>query len=202
MAITHIVFDLGGVLIDWDPRYLYRKLIDDDEEMETFFAEVCTASWNAQQDRGRSLAEATTELVQRFPEKEALIRAFYDRWEEMLGGPIEGTVQILSEVREAGYPLSALSDWSAETFPIAYRRYEFLSWFEPLVISGRVKAAKPDMIMYRTVLEKIGRPSADCLFIDDREYNVAGAKGAGMASIQFFSPERLREDLEKLGVTL
>ena len=128
--IKTLVFDLGGVLIDWNPRYLYRKLIDDENDIDSFLSEVCNPEWNAKQDAGRALAEATAERIALFPEKKALIEAFYDRWEEMLGGEIGETVEILRELKGNGEALYALTNWSGETFPIAEQRYNFLQWFD------------------------------------------------------------------------
>ncbi len=141
---TAVIFDLGGVLIDWDPRYLYRGLFTDAAAMESFLAEVTTPAWNAEQDAGRPWAEAVAMLVERHPEQRDLIEAYHRRWSEMLAGAIDGTVAILQEVRGSDVRLFALSNWSAETFPIARQRFPFLAWFDGIVISGDVGAVKPD----------------------------------------------------------
>ena len=141
---TTVVFDLGGVLIEWDPRHLYRKLFDVPDEMESFLAEVTTAEWNAQQDAGRPWAEAVETLIAEHPERHELIEAFHVRWPEMLAGEIPGTADVLSELRDTGIRLVALSNWSAEMFPVARERFDFLSWFEGIVISGEVGVNKPD----------------------------------------------------------
>jgi 2-haloacid dehalogenase len=135
------VFDLGGVLIDWNPRYLYRKLLADDAAVETFLTEICSQEWNSEQDLGRSWSEAVESLAREHPDQRALIAAYRERWEEMLGGPIDESVELLAELRASGLPLFALSNWSAETFPIALSRYSFLSWFTGIVISGEVRLA-------------------------------------------------------------
>src|SRR5262245_59163841 len=135
-----IVFDLGGVLIDWNPRYLYRKLFENDEPgMERFLSDVCTPEWNARQDEGRPLAEATSTLIASNPQHEPMIRAFYDRWSEMVPGAIEGTVEIFAELKRRGHSVYALSNWSAETFPLARRRFEFFEWFDHIVLSGEIR---------------------------------------------------------------
>lgn len=190
-----VVFDLGGVLIDWDPRHLYRKLIADRDEMEWFLAEVCHSQWNGEQDRGRSFAEAIEEAAARHPDRRPLIEAYFGRWEEMLGGPIEGAVAILDELREAGYELHALTNWSAETFPIARQRYRFLDWFETILVSGEVGLIKPDLAIFRLLLERIGRPAGACVYIDDNAANIAAAEEFGLVAIRFEDPEGLRHAL-------
>ena len=143
--IDTVVFDLGGVLIDWDPRHLYRQLFSDPEEMEVFLRDVVSPDWNAEQDSGRTWAEATALLMEQHPQHEDMIRAYVDRWSDMLAGPIEGTVAILSEVRDAGFRIYALTNWSAETFPRARGLFPFLDWFEGIVVSGdeRIREAGP-----------------------------------------------------------
>lgn len=193
-----IVFDLGGVLLDWDPRYLYRKLFDDEAEMEYFLTQVCSPQWNAQQDAGRPFAEAVAELSERFPQYQAMIEAYHTRWDEMLRGAIDGTVEILAELRARGYFLCALSNWSAETFPFARRRFEFLDWFEVIVLSGEEETIKPDPAIYRILLERIGRPARECVFLDDAPRNVRAARDLGFTAVPFESPARLREQLKAL----
>jgi 2-haloacid dehalogenase len=191
-----IVFDLGGVLIDWDPRYLYRKLFNGDEAaMERFLAEVCNSGWNAKQDEGRSFAEAIEQLLPNHPEQRELIQAYFDRWPEMLAGAVEGTVEILAELKRAGHPLYALSNWSAETYPHARRRFEFLSWFDHVVISGEIRLVKPRCEIFDHLLEKIGRRAGECVFIDDSIANVNAAIDAGFDAIHFRSPQQLRDEL-------
>lgn len=190
-----VVFDLGGVLLDWNPRYLYRKLFNDEAEMETFLATVCSPQWNLQQDAGRSFANAIAELSVSHPQHRRMIEAYYTRWGEMLAGPIEGTVSILSELRELGFDLYALSNWSAETFPIAHRRYDFLQWFDTIVLSGEEKVVKPDSRIYHILLQRIGRNARECIFIDDSPDNVAAAKALGFDAIEFTGPGALGEAL-------
>ena len=191
-----IVFDLGGVLIDWNPRYLYRKLFAEDEAaMERFLAEVCTSDWNAQQDAGRSFAEATAELVARHPELAEPIQAFFDRWPEMVAGQIAETVAILLELKQADYPLYALSNWSSETYPHARRRFDFFELFDHIVISGEIKLVKPNREIFDHLLAIIERRAAECVFIDDSWPNVESARSLGFDAIHFRSSEQLREEL-------
>jgi 2-haloacid dehalogenase len=198
-----IIFDLGGVLVDWNPRHLYKKLLAEDPDfVEWFLSNVCTPEWNALQDAGRPFAEAVAELVARYPDYESLISAFHIRWEEMVAGTIEPAVAILAELRRAGYPLYALSNWSAETFVLMRDRFEFLSWFKAVIISGEIKLIKPDPRIYRLLLDKIDRRAGECLFIDDSLPNVLAARDLGFKTIHFQSAELLREELERMGIGL
>jgi 2-haloacid dehalogenase len=194
-----VVFDLGGVLIDWNPRYLYRQLIEDEAEIERFLAEVCHTAWNEEQDRGRTFAAAVEEAVARHPDQRPLIEAYHHRWHEMLAGPIPGSVQILGELKQAGYELHALTNWSVEKFPIARERYAFLDWFESILVSGEVGLIKPDPRIFQLLLEGIGRPAADCIYIDDNPKNVAAAEALGFDPIHFENPDQLRRDLSRRG---
>ncbi len=204
MAATRpaaVVFDLGGVLIDWDPRHLYRSVFDGDEAaMEQFLAEVTTAEWNTRQDAGRSWAEAVEELAREFPEHRERIAAFHERWIETLGGPIEPSVEVLAELRAAGVPLYALTNWSAETFPLARPCFPFLDWFDGIVVSGEVGIVKPDPRIFAHLLETHGlRPEAT-VFIDDTPANVRAAEAAGMTPIHFTDAVALRARLVELGL--
>jgi 2-haloacid dehalogenase len=200
VAPTTVVFDLGGVLIDWDPRYLYRKLFDDPDEMESFLAEVTTAEWNAHQDAGRSWTEAIELLVAEHPERRELIEAFHRRWPEMLAGEIRGTVDVLAELRAAGLRLVALSNWSAELFPVARERFDFLAWFEGILISGEVGVNKPDRQIFEHLVERFGIEPATALFIDDSSANVATAAALGFRAIHFTDALALRLELVRLGL--
>lgn len=199
-APTTVVFDLGAVLIDWNPRYLFRQLIDDPDEIERFLAEVTTAAWNHEQDRGRSWADAVAELVAVHPEHADLIRAYHERWTEMLGGPIQETVNILAELRDAGVALYALSNWSAETFPVALERYPFLAWFKGIVVSGEVGAAKPEPAVYEALIERHGVVPAESVFIDDQAANVEAARRLGFRGIRFTDATSLRTELAAIGL--
>jgi len=201
MQIKTIVFDLGGVLIDWDPAYLYRKIFDDPKEMDYFLTQVCTPNWNEQQDAGRSWAEAIDLLLPDYPQYETAIRAFFGRWTEMLGGPIAGTVDILREIRDRGeHRLFALTNWSAETFPYAIERYDFLQWFEGILVSGAEHMKKPDPRIYQLLLDRYPIEGESALFLDDSVANVTGSIQAGLPAIQFHNPAQLRKDLEAKGV--
>lgn len=200
-AIEAIIFDLGGVLIDWNPEYLYRKIFSSDEEMRRFLSSVCTSDWNEEQDAGRLLREGTRELVGKFPHYEKEIRAYYDRWEEMLGGAVEGTVEILRELRKRpGLSLYALTNWSAETMPVAMQRFDFLNWFDGMVVSGKEKTRKPFPEIYKLILDRYHLSAPHTLFIDDNPRNVRGAEDAGLLALQFVSPAQLRQTLREMEV--
>jgi 2-haloacid dehalogenase len=200
--IDTVVFDLGEVLIPWHPRTLFRKLIPDAKTLERFLAEVCTSEWNALQDAGRPLAEGTAERIAAFPQYEAWIHAFYDRWPEMLGEVIEGSVELLRDLKANGYRVLALSNWSGETFPLARRLYPILSEFEGIVISGPEGMIKPDPAIYRLLCERYGVVPEQAVFIDDNLRNVEGAQAIGMHAIQFHTPLQVREALACLGLPL
>ena len=201
--VDAVVFDLGGVLIDWDPRYLYRTLFDgDDAAMERFLAEVTTPAWNAEQDAGRTWREAVDALIALHPDRRDVIVAYDERWAEMLGGPIDGTVDVLADLRRIGIRLAALSNWSAEKFPIARERYPFLGWFDAIVISGEVGMAKPDPRIFRHLLERTGLAAETVVYVDDAPANVAAATQLGMTAVRFRDPETLRDDLRRLGLAV
>jgi 2-haloacid dehalogenase len=191
------IFDLGGVLIDWNPKYLYRQLIDEQSEIDIFLSEVCSPEWNMQQDAGRSLAEATAERVALFPGKKTLIEAYYGRWEEMLGGDISETVEILHELRNQGERLYALTNWSSETFPIALQRFEFLQWFEGTLVSGVEKLVKPNPAIFHLLLNRYDLQAEECFFIDDSKINIEAASSIGFATHHFTSARELRENMIK-----
>lgn len=196
-----VVFDLGAVLIDWDPRHLFRELFPGDADgMERFLAEVCTPAWNHRQDEGRTWAEAVAELVARHPHEEARIRAYADRWPEMLGGPITGTVAILERLDAAGVPCYALTNWSAETFPIARERFPFLGRFRGIVVSGDERVAKPDPAIYRILLARHRLAPERTVFIDDREENIATARALGIDGIRYTDPATLADALRARGL--
>jgi len=197
---TAVVFDLGGVLVDWDPRYLYRQLFADPDEMESFLAEVTTAEWNALQDAGRPWAEAIETLAAEYPERRELIEAFHRRWREMLAGEIEGTVDVLAELRAARVRLVALSNWSAEMFPFARARFEFLEWFEGIVISGDVGVNKPDPRIFEYLVERFAIEPGAAVFVDDSAANVDAAASLGFRAIRFTEATALRAELVRFGL--
>jgi len=195
-----IVFDLGAVLIDWNPRHLYRKLFDDEAEMEAFLRDICTPEWNAEQDRGRTWAEAVDLLSAEHPEHKRLIEAYKDRWAEMLAGPIHGTVDILARLKGDGYEIHALTNWSAETFPIARKLYGFLKQFETILVSGDEGMKKPDPEIFNLLLERIDHPAERCVFIDDSSKNIDAASKLGFDAILFEGPDQLHEALSARGI--
>jgi 2-haloacid dehalogenase len=199
--IRSVVFDLGGVLIDWNPRYLYRKLFAGDEAaMEHFLTHVCNNAWNLAQDGGRRWADAIELLSAEHPQHRPMISAYRARWDEMLNGPIKGTLDVLAELKDKGVPIYALTNWSAETYPIAKTRYEFLGWFRDVLVSGEEKLVKPDPRIYKLLLSRNGLRADEAVFIDDALHNVSGAQAVGMAALHFQSPEKLRSDLLSLGL--
>jgi 2-haloacid dehalogenase len=195
-----ILFDLGGVLIDWNPRHFYRTVFEDEAAMEHFLATVCTAEWNHAIDAGRPFEEAVRELQAARPDCAEFIGFWQTRWADMLKGPVAGTVEVLRDLKAQGLTLCALTNWSAETFPLAQERYDFLSWFSRIVVSGAVGLAKPDPAIFRLALKECGLVAARTLFIDDVLVNVETARSLGMEAIHFLDPGQLRGDLVKRGL--
>ena len=196
-----IIFDLGAVLIDWNPHYLYETIFEQAAERHQFLQTVCNAEWNEEQDGGRSLHEATELLIPQFSHYETAIRAFYGRYPEMMRGPITGTVDILQALKASGnYGLYALTNWSAETFPVALEQFDFLSWFDGIVVSGIEKDRKPFATFYHTLLRRYDLNPAECLFIDDNLRNVNAAEALGIRSSQFTEPSALRRQLIQHGI--
>jgi 2-haloacid dehalogenase len=199
--IDTIIFDLGGVLIDWNPRYLYRKIFKTEEEVTWFLDNVCTSEWNDQQDAGRTFQEATDELVAKFPDHEVAIRAWYDRWQETIPGPVHETVEILKHFRDnPTHRLFALTNWSEETFPWALNTFDFLHWFEGIVVSGVEKTRKPFPEFYRILFDRYYIDPNKALFIDDNIKNIEGGKALGLTTIHFQSPAQLRTELRQAGL--
>jgi 2-haloacid dehalogenase len=197
--INTIIFDLGAVLIDWNPRYMYRAIFSDEAEMECFLADITTSDWNEEQDAGRPLQEGTDVLVRQFPEHEENIRSFYGRWEEMLGDAFHDTVEVFRQLKETGkFKIYALTNWSAETFPIAFERYNFLKWFDGIVVSGAEKMRKPTPEFYHILLDRYQVKPEEALFIDDNYRNILAAEKLGIQCIHFTSAEQLGKELKKL----
>jgi 2-haloacid dehalogenase len=196
--IDTIIFDLGAVLIDWNPEYLYRQLFEDETEMRHFLDHICTPAWNAEQDAGRSWEEAIQLLIPKHPEYEAQIRAYWERWPEMLNGPIEGSVEILKTLQAQGkHRLLALTNWSAETWPYAWEQYDFLQIFEGILVSGEEKLKKPDPRIYQLITDRYKIQPERSVFIDDSPANVNSAREFGIHAIHFTAPENLRTVLEQ-----
>lgn len=195
-----VVFDLGGVLLDWNPRYLYRTLFDGDEErVEHFLANVCTMEWHTKHDAGRTMADGIAELIEMHPEEEVFIRAFRDRWREMIRGVIEGTVEILHELHGADVPLYALTNYSAEKFDDLLDMVDFIPLFRDVLVSGRVGLVKPDPAIFEMMLARFGLAPARTVFVDDTLANIDTARTLGLTAIHFRDPVQLRDSLTALG---
>lgn len=197
--IKNIIFDLGGVLIDWNPDYVFKEVFKDDEKLAWFYREICTMDWNENQDAGYPLAKATEERVALFPQYQELIRMYYGRWEEMLGDAIQGTVELLKQcVNNPALKVVALTNWSAETFPVALEKFDFLQWFEGIVVSGEEMTRKPFPDIYQTTLNRFDLKPEESLFIDDNKRNIEAAKALGIQCVHFNSPLQLEKELKKL----
>lgn len=202
--IDTIIFDLGGVLIDWNPEYVFLDVFNRNrKKMQWFFDHICTSDWNENQDAGYPMAQATEDKVALFPEYEKEIRMFYGRWVEMLGDSITGTVDILKKfIDSEDYKVIALTNWSAETFPIALERFEFLHWFEGIIVSGEEKTRKPFNDIYNLTLERFNIKAENAIFIDDNLRNIEAANNLGLNGIQFESPEQLIINLKTFNIIL
>ncbi len=197
--IDTIIFDLGGVLIDWNPRYLYKDRFVTDEAMEYFLTEICTTQWNEQQDAGRSFEDATRVLVDEYPHYTKEIVAYYGEWINMLGGPIQLTVEMLSKLKSTNkYKIVALTNWSSESFPIALEMYDFLGWFDGILVSGAENLKKPDHTIFELVLSRYDIDRAKAIFIDDNTNNYEAATSLGIKSIHFLNPDQCLRDLSEL----
>lgn len=192
-----IIFDLGGVLIDWNPRYLYQSYFETPEAVEYFLTHICTMDWNEEQDGGRSIDEANNLLIAKYPEYKQEILAYYNEWTTMLNGPIQDTVDLLQSIKAQNRNVYALTNWSAETFPIAQERYPFLEWFDGILVSGQEGLKKPDEKIYKLLLDRYQLKAEDCLFIDDNLRNVKAAQNLGITSIHYAGPQQLKEELKK-----
>jgi len=197
-----IVFDIGGVLVDWNPRYAYSKIFKDPQKMEWFLKNVCGPEWNAKQDAGRTFAEGTAELKQKFPQYEKEINFFYSNWQNMFGGAFEGSVAILKQLKAEGYRLYCITNWSAEAFPWAREHFPFLKLFEDTIVSGEVKMIKPDPKIFQVLLDRHHLDARDCVFIDDNQTNIDAAAKLGFNAIHFENPAQLKADLAKYDVVL
>ena len=199
--INTVLFDLGNVLIDWNPMYVFHDMFDDQKDLDFFFKKVCTMDWNEDQDAGKMIAEATAEKIKEYPEWKPAIESYYGRWTEMLGGQITRTVDIQQAIKDSGkYRLLALTNWSAELFPIALDRYSFLHDFSGIVVSGDEGMRKPDNRIYQIVIDRYSAVPEETVFIDDSLRNIIAAKELGFQVIHFQSPSQLRQELHGLGV--
>ncbi|PZU85510.1 MAG: HAD family hydrolase [Shinella sp.] len=200
MNPSAVVFDIGGVLIDWNPVHLYGPIFRDEQATEAFLRDICNAAWNEQFDAGKPFADGIAELISAYPDKAELICIYWDRWEEMLGGEIAGTVDILRRLKNARIPVHAISNFSAETFPRAVAVFPFLDQFDTLVVSGREGLIKPDPEIFHLFLRRAGLDAADCIFIDDKADNIAAAASLGFHTLHFKDAGQLEERLVSLGL--
>lgn len=196
----NVVFDIGNVLVHWEPRALYSKIFASEDEVEWFLTHVCNHDWNLEQDRGRSFADGVKELTARFPEHAEAIAAYDTRWHETVLGAIDGSVAILDELKARGTPLYAITNFNQDKFREAQKRFPFLAVFRDIVVSGDERLLKPDPAIYRRLLDRNGLRAEDCVFIDDSAKNADGARAVGMKSIHYTTPEALRAELAKLGL--
>ena len=201
---TTVVFDIGNVLVAWDPRNLYRRYFAGrEEQMEWFLDNVCTPAWNVEQDRGRSFTEAVDLLVKEHPpEWHPMIRAFDEQWHETISGPIHGTVDILKALKRNGVPVFAITNWNQDKFREALRRFDFLASFDGIVVSGDERLLKPDREIFELFFKRYAVQPEAAVFIDDSLRNVEGARAAGMQALHFTSPETLARDLRGLGFSV
>lgn len=198
-SIKAIIFDFGGVLLHWDPRHLYQRFFPGQPKaMENFLKEIDFYNWNAQQDKGRSFSEGIAELSAKHPQYAHLIQAYFDHWDDSVPGPIQGTVDILQNLKQKGFPLYGLSNWSAETFPRARQKYTFFDLFDEIILSGEEGLIKPHQAIFNLLLNRIGYSASECLLIDDSQPNIDTAKKMGFRTIHFTTPEQLQSEMQKL----
>ena len=202
--IDTVIFDLGGVLIDWNPEYVFLDAFDGDrEKMQWFFDTICTMQWNENQDAGYPIQQATNDLVKQFPEYKTFIEMYYGNWENMLGGEITGTVKILDAlIKTKQYKVVALTNWSNETFPIAKKHFEFLQWFQGIVVSGDEKTRKPFEDIYKITLKRFSIKPEQAIFIDDNLRNIEVANKLNIHGIHFKNPEQLLKDLKTFNINI
>ncbi len=200
-AIRHIVFDIGKVLIHYDPNLPYSKIIPDEAERRWFFSNVCTSAWNLEQDRGRSWADAEAELITRFPDREADIRAFRKNWRAMVPYAYQDSVEILTSLVDAGRDVTMLTNFAADTFREAREIFPFLNLPRGVTVSGEIGLIKPDVEIYQRHAADFGLEPSATLFIDDVMENVEGAQASGWQAVQFIGAEQLKSDLASFGVT-
>lgn len=196
--IKNIIFDFGGVFLDWNPRYLYKSYFNNDEEMEHFLADICNGEWNIRQDAGRPFAEAVKELQAKFPEYAEAIQMYDDDWEKMLKCELPESIDLLKELKFMGYGIYGLTNWSAEKIGYAFANYSFFSLFDGIVVSGVEKVVKPDRKIYEILLERYSLKPGECVFIDDNQDNVDMAKVLGINAIRFDNIGNVKEHLETL----
>lgn len=189
------IFDLGGVFVDWSPRYFYKAIFNDDAKMEDFLARCCNTAWIVKMDAGIPFKENLKEGQKLCPQYAKELALYSEGWSKMIGGLIDGTVEILKELKEQGHKVYALTNWSAEKFPWARQHFEFLKLFDGIVVSGEEKCIKPYPQIYNILLKRYGLKAGNCVFIDDNPANVKAAQDLGMAGIVFKSPADLRKEI-------
>lgn len=198
--ITTVVFDFGGVLIDWNPRHLYRKVFSDEQEMEWFLENVCTPEWNARQDAGRPFEVAVEERKVKYPTYSEEIEAYYHRWNEMVAGEIQGSKEVLVSLKSSGYKAYGLTNWSDQTYSIIPEKFDILNFLDGVVVSGKVGVAKPDPEIYRLLIERYDINPESAVFIDDSKQNVEIAGKFGFQAIHFKSSDQMKSELNSHGV--
>lgn len=198
MAIKNVIFDFGNVLVAWEPRHLYRKYFKTEAEVDYFLRNICTEEWNTDLDRGEPFEKLIQERIAKFPEFEEPIRFFKDRWEEMIYCAKDETVEFIFELKAGGYRLYGLSNWSAETFPIALKKYQFFELFDGIVISGQEGVVKPNAEIYRILLDRYGLKAGESVFIDDKEINVKAGEALGIKGIVFDKIENVKRRFAEL----
>jgi 2-haloacid dehalogenase len=198
--LSAVVFDIGGVLLEWDPRHVYRDVFDDEAEMERFLTEVCSREWHEDNDRGVLYADSCAALAARFPHYASEIRLWGERTEDMIAGPIDGTVQLLAELQAAGVPCYGLTNMEAETYPVRYERFAFLRSLRGTVVSSQEGVIKPDPEIFRRLFARFGLVPQETVFIDDADRNIDAARAFGMQTVLFRSAVQLREELLALGL--
>lgn len=196
--IKNIVFDFGGVLLDWNPRYFYQSYFDTTEKMDYFLTHICTEEWNAEQDRGRTFAEGIRLLQAQYPEYRSAIRFFEGNWNDMLRGEFPDSVDILHQLKDQGFALYGLTNWSAETFPRVYKEYDFFAFFDGIVVSGEEKLIKPDAAIFNVLLQRYQLKADESIFIDDNYANIQAADALGFKTIHFVNAEKTKEQLQSL----
>ena len=200
-TIDTIIFDLGGVLIDWNPDYLFDNIFTSADQKKFFFENVCTPDWNEAQDAGRTIEDGTNLLIQEYPEHETNIRMFYEQWEQMLNGPIQETVDIFKALKDTNqFKFYALTNWSAELFPVALKKYDFLHWFDGRVVSGEEKTRKPYKDIYEIIINRYSLTPANTLFTDDNIRNIYPAQELGLQTIHFQNPTQFKNALKEYNI--
>ena len=200
--IKNIVFDFGGVLVDWNPRYLYDKYFGDEQQAQWFLDNICLYSWNLQMDGGKPFAEGVAELQAEYPEWAEVIGIYHTRWVEMMGGEVEGTADVLRRLKAKGYGIYGLTNWSAETFPLIRDTYSVFGEFDGIVVSGEEHLLKPNAAIYHCLFERYNLQPEESIFIDDNADNVAAAKAVGMESVRFVDAATLVQQLAEFGIEL